>query len=259
MTSSVVEANLSAGRVADALGRNAAAVRAWTRAFEFSRDAPVLVRLKGRLDDALAARRQGYAAVLQHGRAGMDEFARHRAALASTELRTLASGHGAELGGLGLASLMRTGSPARVLDWMERTRAASLSVVDRPVTEGIEEELGALRAVHADILLARRETGTEPTDLLARQAALEDRIRRATWTQGSSAEASGAALSTAALRWVLDGQVLVEYDVLEGSVLAAALEPRRTRIVPLGPVDLMRFEVDALLFALRGLPAAALG
>jgi tetratricopeptide (TPR) repeat protein len=254
MTSSAVEAYLSAGRAAEALGRAAVAVSAWTKAYELSRRAPVLVRLRGRVAAALAARlQQRYDLVLHHSRAGISDLARHRAALASTELRALASGHGTELGGLGLASLTRTRSAARVLDWMERTRAAALAIVDPPATEGIEEELGALRAVHADILLARRETGIEPRDLLARLAAVEDRIRRATWKHRSSAAASGAALSTATLRRLLDGQILVEYDVLDGDVLAAVLEPRRTRVVRLGPVEKARGEINALLFALRRL------
>ncbi|MGH4018635.1 MAG: hypothetical protein ACRDT0_05210, partial [Pseudonocardiaceae bacterium] len=254
MTSSAVDAYLSAGRVAQALGRTAAAVSTWTRAHELSRGAPVLVRIKGRLAAALASRlQQRDGSVLEHSRAGLDDLARHRAALASTELRALASGHGAELGALGLASLVQNHRPARILDWMERTRAAALAVVDPPATEGIEEELGALRAVHAEVLLARRESGSERPDLLARQATIEDRIRRATWTRRSSAEAAGAALSTGALRRLLDGQVLVEYDVLDGRVLAAVLEPRRTRVVLLGPMQVVRHEVDALLFALRRL------
>ncbi|MGH4021720.1 MAG: CHAT domain-containing protein, partial [Pseudonocardiaceae bacterium] len=187
--------------------------------------------------------------------------ARHRAAQPSTELRALATGHGAELGGLGLASLVQSRSAARVLGWMERTRAAALAVVDPPATEGVEEELGALRAVHAEILVARR-TGAEPEHLLARQTAIENRIRRATWKRRSSAAAtatgkgaalSTATLSTATLRRLLDGQILVEYDIVDGDVLAAVLEPRRTRVVRLGPFDRTRYEVNALMFALRRL------
>jgi len=254
MVSSAVEAYLSAGRVAADLDRRKTATRMWLRAFDLSRNAPLLVRLKGRLAAALAARlEQRHAAVVQHGRAGIDDLARHRVALASTELRALASGHGAELGALGLAAMIRTHSPARVLDWMERTRAAALSVIDPPATEGIEEELGALRAVHAELRQARQETGAEPADLVTRQAAIEERIRRATWTRRAVGGATGGALSTATLRGLLDGQVLVEYDVLAGSVLAAVLEPRRTRVVSLGPVDAVRHELDALMFALRRL------
>ena len=253
MTSCAVEAYLSAGRVAHALGRNAAAVSTWTRAHELSRGAPVLVRVKGRLAAALASRlQQRPRSVLQHSRAGLNDLGRHRAALASIELRALASGHGEELGGLGLASLVQSRSAARILSWMERTRAAALAVVDPPATEGIEEELGALRAVHAEILVAR-QSGTEPRQLLARQAAIESRIRRATWKHRPSELATEAALSTAALRRLLDGQILVEYDVVGGDVLAVVLQPRRTRLVRLGPFDTMRNEVNALLFALRRL------
>jgi tetratricopeptide (TPR) repeat protein len=254
MASSAVEAYLSAGRVAEARGRAAVAVGMWTSAYELSRRAPVLVRLKGRIAAALAARlQQRHDVVLQHSRLGMNDLARHRAALPSTELRALASGHGAELGALGLASLAESRSAARVLDWMERTRAAALAVVDPPASEDIEEELSSLRAVHAEILAARREAGTEPAGLLARQAAIEERVRRATWKHRPPGAATGAALSTATLRRLLDGEILVEYDILEGDVLAAILEPRRTRLIRLGPVDKVRGETDALLFALRRL------
>lgn len=254
MASTAVEAHLSAGRVAAALRRPAAAASSFARAFELSRDAPVLVRLKGRVAAALAARlRQRDHVVLHHSRAGLKDVARHRSALPSMELRALASGHGAELGRLGLESLVRTGSAAQVLGWMERTRAAALSAVEPPAVEGIEEELAALRAVHADLLQAQRETGTKPAGLLARQAALERRIRQATWTRRPAGTTAGTGFSTSVLRRLLEGRVLVEYDVLDGEVVAAVLEARRTRLVPLGPLDAVRYEIDALLFALRRL------
>lgn len=253
MTASAVEAYLSAGRVAHALGRTAVAVRTWTKAYELARDAPVLVRVKGRVAAALAARlQQRQDSVLEHSQAGLNELARHRAALASTELRALASGHGAELGGLGLAALVHSRSATRVLAWMERTRAAALTVVDPPAIEGIEAELGELRAVQSEILAARR-TGVEPRHLLARQAAIENRIRRATWRHRSATATTAATLSTAALRRLLDGQILVEYDVVDGVVLAAVLEPRRTRLVQLGAFDPICNEINALMFALRKL------
>jgi hypothetical protein len=47
--------------------------------------------------------------------------------------------------------------------------------------------------------------------------------------------------------------VLVEYDVLDGELIAAVVEPRRTRLVRLGPVAAVRFETSSLLFALRRL------
>lgn len=256
MAASAVAAYLSAGRVAQAVDRTAVAVRLWTRAHELSRGAPVLVRVKGRVAAALAARlAQRHDSVLEHSRAGLNDLAAHRAALGSTELRALASGHGAELGALGLASLAASRSAARVFDWMERTRAAALTVVDLPAIEGIDEDLGALRGVYAEIQEVRR-TGAEPRHLLARQAAIENRIRRASWQHRGPAEArtaAKAALSISALRRLLDGQILVEYDIVDGEVLAAVLEPRRTRLVHLGPFDAIRAEIETLMFALRRL------
>lgn len=264
MISTAVDAYLSAGRVAHARQHTATAVRAWTTGYELSRGGTVLVRVRGRLAAALAARsryRHDTAAqhrwVLAHSRAGLGDLARHRAALASTELRALASGHGAELGSLGLAALVQCRSAPRVLEWMERTRAAALTAAHPPLTEGIEEELAALRTVHAEIAEARR-TGAEPAKLLARQTAIENQIRRATWKRpatGSSVPGLPTAgrLSTTELRQMLDGQVLIAYDVVDGSVLAVVLDPRRTRIVELGRYDGVRGEINALLFALRRL------
>jgi len=259
MAERAAKAYLSAGRVAADLNKNAVAVQAWTHAFELSRNAPVLTRLSGRLAAALAARLQRrHDAVIRHSRAGLEDLARHRAAFASTELRALASGHGAELGRIALASVLQTRSAAQVFEWMERTRAAALSVADPPTADGMEEELGALRAVRAEILAARWQTGAEPGELLARQAKIESRIRRATWARHSSARPVGAAttpaaVSAAELRRLLDGQILVEYEVLDGHVLAAVLEPRRTRVVRLAPIDPVRREIGSLLFALRRL------
>ncbi len=177
------------------------------------------------------------------------------------ELRALASGHGAELGRLGLEVLLRTGSAARVLDWMERTRAAAMFAVEPSSTEGIEEELAALRAVHADLAQARSGLDSEVPELRVRQAAIERRIRRASWERRPAAAVDGATMSPAELRRLLDGQVLVEYGALDGRLFAAVLEPRRTRLVHLGPVESVQYEAEAVLFSLRrltrpGSPAA---
>src|SRR5581483_3941060 len=98
-----VQAYLVAGRIAASLGRVAVAVDTLHRAGHLATDAPVLVRLRGRIAGGLAARlRHRDAEVLAHCRGGLADLARHRTALPSVELRALASGHGAELGQLGL-------------------------------------------------------------------------------------------------------------------------------------------------------------
>ena len=62
------------------------------------------------------------------------------------ELRALASGHGTELGRIGLDIVVREGSPARVLNSMERSRAAALLAVEPPAFDEIREDLTALRS-----------------------------------------------------------------------------------------------------------------
>jgi CHAT domain-containing protein/tetratricopeptide (TPR) repeat protein len=254
-SSYAVDANLAVGRVALALGRAPAALGSLQRAHELARRAPVLVRLKGRVAAALAARVEGRdGSVLRHCRAGLSDLWRHRSALPSIELRARASGHGAELGGLGLEVLLRAGLAARVLDWMERTRAAAMLATEPPAAaEGMEEELAALRVVHAELARARRDLDGESSELLAKQAAIESRVRRANWQRQAVAAADGTALSTAELRALLDGRVLVEYGVLDGQLVAAVLEPRRTRVVRLGPVKPVQDETEAVLFSLRRL------
>jgi hypothetical protein len=261
MPAAAVQAALVAGRVAAAAGRRAPALAAWEQARTRSRGAPVLVRLRGRVAGALAGRLTGDdTEVLKHSRAGLADLARHRAALASQELRVLASGQGVELGRLGLAALVRSGSPTQVLEWMERTRAAAVSAVEPADAAAVEgEELAAMRAVQAelrehDLGTGVRSADTRRAELVARQAELEARIRQESWTRpGGPGSAPPPRLSTAALRDRLGSQVLVEYDVLDGDLIAAVVEPRRTRLVRLGPTAAVRFETSSLLFALRRL------
>jgi tetratricopeptide (TPR) repeat protein len=259
MPSVAVDAHLVAGRVASARGRPDRAVTAWLRAYEFSQRSTVLVRLRGHLAAALAARSRGRPAeVLRHCRAGLRHLSRHRVALASTELRALASAHGAELGSLGLEVVVGSGQAPRALDWMERTRAAALTTVTPVRSAGAEEALGALRAVHAEMQQARRETGAYPEDLVARQAEVEERVRRDAW---ASSPGDGAVadlhLPASRLRDLLGGQVLVEYDVLDGRVVAVVMDRRRARLVRLGAVGPVRRDVEALVMLLRALAHGA--
>jgi len=252
MQAYAVNAHLIAGRAAVASGRVAEAVQFWTRAHVISRNLPLLLRLKGTLAAALGAQHQGRPGrVRSLTRSGLDDLAKHRAALPSTELRALASGHGEELGRLGLAARVGSQSAVRVFEWMERTRAAALSVVDSEPKQDIGDDLGELRSVYAELVAARQETGTEPAGLRARQARIEQRIRSATWGTRSRDAHTGAASSAPELRRALDGRVLIEFDVLNGDLVAAVLEPRRTRIVPLGPIKDVQSDAESLAFFLR--------
>ena len=103
--------------MAVASGRAADAPRFWSRSHELSHRLPLLVRLKGTLAAALCAQQQGRPDRMRSlSRSGLDDLAKHRAALPSTELRALASGHGEELGRLGLGARIGNQSATRVLE-----------------------------------------------------------------------------------------------------------------------------------------------
>ena len=82
---------------------------------------------------------------------------------------------------------------------MERTRAAALAVVDPPAVEGIADQLGTLRSVQSEIAAERRDGGPGLAELLARQAGIEDAIRRATWRHAAAGDAGEAGGSVADL------------------------------------------------------------
>jgi tetratricopeptide (TPR) repeat protein len=253
-----VDAFITAGRVARATGRPRIAQADWEHAAAAAPAVPALARIKGHLARALAAQaRRSDTELLRACGVGLSDVAHHRAALPSTELRALASGHGAELSALGLGAVVRTRPPAQVLAWMERTRTGALSTIDPGPSDGLDDELGALRAVHTEIARARRtDRGSLPA-LMSRQDEIEARIRHGTWT-GSSGLSPGLGegrgrLSLKQLRAALGDRVLVEYDVLEGRVVAVVVEQRRTRLVQLGESTAMEADIDALRSALQAL------
>ncbi len=123
-----VEAHVLSGRLAERAGDRRGAVRSYDRAERLAVDGPVLVRVKGKVAGARAAMLRGDArAAVQSCDAGLRDLAVHRDQLPTVELRALASGHGVELGAIGLDVHARDGTPALVLDWMERTRALALT------------------------------------------------------------------------------------------------------------------------------------
>jgi tetratricopeptide (TPR) repeat protein len=260
-TSATVQAFLVVGRLAASLGRRRQAIAALTRAGSLARGAPVLVRLRGRVSSALVARLQHRDhEALAHCRRGLADLARHRSGLPSVELRALASGHGTELGLIGLDIVVRDGSPTRVLNWMERSRAAALLAVEPPAFDHIREDLTALREVQA-MLREEGAHGARPVVLAreeAEQAVIESRIRRATWRAGPAAGTPTAPITVGALRDRLDGQVLIAYGLLGEDLMAVVIEPRSSRITGLGPLGPVREQLRALQFALRRLARANL-
>ncbi|WP_203996819.1 CHAT domain-containing protein [Virgisporangium aurantiacum] len=256
LASSAVHAHVVAGRIAAKLGRVGDAVRSLERAAELATARPILVRLLGRVAAALAARMSGRRGeTLANCRRGLRDLARHRAALPSAELRALASGHGVELGQLGLEVVIEAGAPRHVLDWMERTRAAALLAVEPAGSRDIDDDLAALRAAYAEVEAMTLQTNRGPTaeTLLTRQATIESRIRRATWQRHTSAGPAATPIGVSRLRELLAGRILVEYGILHDRLMAIVVEPRRSRVVPLGTAGTPAVHLRALLFALRRL------
>ena len=248
-----VAAHLAAGQAALTAAETRTARRHLRSAGRLARGQALQVRLRGHLAQALdATTDRDTGAVLRHCRTGLTDLARHRAALPSMELRMLASGHGEELGELGLRELLRSAPPARLFTWMELTRAVSLLSVEPPVA-AVEEKLTALRAVEHELLLARREADQEPVELLARRARLEARIRRAAWTGPQGLTARAEVVGSGELRSLLDGRYLAEYAMVENTLVAVVISPRGTRLVELGPAEPVYRETSMLLFALRRL------
>src|SRR5215471_4854978 len=254
-TAAAVDGFLVAGRLAAALDRRRQALAALARAGSLARGAAVLVRLRGQVAAAIAASlRHRDREALAHCRRGLTDLARHRSGLPSVELRALASGHGAELGRIGLEVVVRNGSPARVLNWMERGRAAALLAVEPPAFAPISADIAALRAAagtREGAGLSAAAARAEPP--APEQAVLEERIRHATWRADPMTETSAAPVAVGALRDRLAGRVLVAYGLLEDELIAVVIGSRRSRIAPLGPLRPVREQVRALLFALRRL------
>lgn len=257
LVTDAVEAHLAAGRAAARRGDLERAVASLGRAARRARGGPVPARVTGRLALAEASRLRGAptATVLRACRAGLDDLDGHRATLASTELRALASGHGVELGLVGLRALLPDASPVRVLGWLELVRAAALSRVAR-----VSPDAGAfdrLRALHADLDAARDAGATDRVERLRSRVADEElRLRQDAWAAPGSVDPA-ARVPPALLRRALGTRTLVELAELDGGLLAVVVAPSGARLVRLGPAADVQRLVHAVQFALRRLAAGS--
>jgi tetratricopeptide (TPR) repeat protein len=250
-----VEAHLVAGRLALSRSMTTTARDELRRSAGLASGGSVLVRVRGRLADALEARTRGDApATLKAASAGLRDLARHRSGLPTMELRALASGHGAELGELGLRAVIGGGRPADVLAWLERTRAAALTVRaadtrDEDGRDGEEHdhERAAPYAPVDATPAATRGVGHEGSDFPVSTS----------WSLAPVTVSALGALTRfpgmAALRRLLDGRALVEYARLDGRLVAVVVESRHSRVVELGAERDVVDHLGALFFALRRL------
>ena len=110
----------------------------------------------------LAAGRRS--AGLAHVRRGLDELAAYQARFGSQDLQSASAVHGRDLTRLGLRTALQTRSPAAILQWLERSRAASTRLAAvRPSADGVlAEELSQLRMASYRARLALLAGAADP-------------------------------------------------------------------------------------------------
>ncbi|MGS0688134.1 CHAT domain-containing protein [Nakamurella sp. GG22] len=135
--------------------------------------------VEGRIELATGRR----AGALSRIRRGLDDLADFQARFGSQDLQSAAAVHGRELARLGLRTATDSGSPAAILQWLERARAVTtrLPVVRPPADPVLAEELGALRMAdeqaRAALLAGRRDPLAE-----RKVAELRRKVRARSWT-----------------------------------------------------------------------------
>jgi tetratricopeptide (TPR) repeat protein len=253
-------AHLLAGRLALDIGRARAADRQLELAGRHSKDAPPIARSAAWLGKALRAEARGEVrGMLSACGRGLDALDEHRLAMGATELRALATGHGAELAELALRDALRRDDPRRLLSWGERWRATALGVppVRPPDDEQLVGELAALRDV------VRRLDGSPDPSLEKERRRLEKAVRdRALRAQGGwhRGGATGGATGGGALRFDVDelvgalGEtVLVELIEVGGVLHAVVVRDGRITKHEVGPLAAAALEVERSRFRLRRL------
>lgn len=176
---------------------------------------------------------------LLHIRRGLDELAAYQARFGSQDLQSASAVHGLELTRLGLRTALQTESPAAILQWLERSRAASTRLAAvRPSVDGVlARELSTLRMAMYRARMA--EQAGEPDPALEDEVdQLRRRVRSRSWLVGGSG-AVNRPLSLAAVQRRLaqaGGHVSIVAPFRGGGRFHALVITARTaRYLRLGP------------------------
>ena len=216
-------------------------------------DRLLLARVAAAQGDSRRARREVHTALRR--------LTRRQAPTQSLEVRSALAVHGRRLAEWDLADALRSGSPRRVFDSVERWRAVSHRL---PPLSGREGRAGA--ELVAELRLARRRLsdGTPPEDearLRARVARLEWQVAQQDWSTTEHDDGSGVegAATLARTRAVLDGrreQALVLFDHDRAQYLLHA-GPAGTTLRHLGTLADIEALAERLLRDLRAQAHAA--
>ena len=199
------------------------------------------------LERAAGGDRRGALAACRHG---LDELDRHRTTLGSSELRALASTHGADLGQLALRTAL-DGPPRRLLAWSERLRATSLA--QPPVQVGVEEVAGPVAALrdNARRLRSVREVGGDAAQLEAERRTIEAALRSRLRHASGAGAATGTGFHPDALVAAVEDGSFVELLEVAGTLHALVVAGGRVRRHVVGPAAEAERAVEAAGFALR--------
>jgi len=251
-----LDARLMAARVALAHGELATARRELQRTASARTSGPTELRIRAWYAEALLRLATGRQAGAETAlRAGFRVMERRRATLGATELRVHVAGHAGDLANLGLDLAGGSGSPEKLLEWIERWRAGSLGLrpIRPPDDAPLARALAELRGITSEAEAALLD-GAPADRLLSRKSALEDRVRRL------SRRAAGALFQPPAdpppadeLAAGLGDRVLLELVGHRGYILAVTVRDGVARMHQLGPSSAARRSLEALLFALRRL------
>ena len=220
-------------------GDNPAAALAMATTDQGIRTRSLAIRLhtalvSARIELAAGRRTSGFTQI----RRGLDDLADFQARFGSQDLQSAAAVHGRELTRLGLRTAVETGSPAVILQWLERARAVTtrLPEVRPPADPVLAEDLGALRMAddqaRAALLAGRRDHAAD-----RRVKELRRRVRARSWTTAGSGRANRPP-TLAAVRRALDhhggNAGVVALFVGDGLIQALVITRSRAATLVLG-------------------------
>jgi tetratricopeptide (TPR) repeat protein len=251
-----MQAHLLAGRVAMDLARAGDADRHLRAAALSRRRGPAIARATGWLAEALRAETPVQPRrLLGACRRGLEILDEHRFTLGASELRALATAHGAELAALAQRHATRARRPRMLLAWTERWRATTLSVpTARPPADAeLNGGLAALREVTSRLQEARQK-GKPVAALQRQQLRLEGEVRaRALQARRIMLEDGGTAIDIPALLGQLGESRLVEIVDVDGVLQVLVCGSGRVRQFAAGRTSDAIRAAEFARFALRRL------
>lgn len=251
-----LEARVLAGRLALAQGRLDVARQELGSAARARRSGPADARARAWLAEALLREAEGHRrGALVALRTGLRVVEDYRATMGAADLRAYVSGHRGELARAGLRMALHAHDARATHDWAERGRASAtlLQPVRPPDDPGLAHDLQDFRATTMEIDVAR-QTGLATVEMVARQVALENRIRdHCRRSPGCVGPTTAKAPSVAELAEALGETALVEYVEHDGALHAVTIIDGRVRLHALGNAGPLRHSLVHLPFALHRL------